>query len=104
MADPESVSLVVGEGGAPRRIAALWRRGAGAPVVWLGGFRSDMAGTKAEALAKWAHERDRSFLRFDYFGHGESSGDFENSTRKFWKSCTARRPEIIALNVSLNPS
>jgi pimeloyl-ACP methyl ester carboxylesterase len=55
-----------------------WRRidGRGPTILWLGGFRSDMTGTKAEALAQWAHDRDRSFLRFDYFGHGESSGDF----------------------------
>jgi pimeloyl-ACP methyl ester carboxylesterase len=55
-----------------------WRRidGRGPTVVWLGGFRSDMAGTKAQVLAEWAHQHGRSFLRFDYFGHGESSGDF----------------------------
>jgi len=55
-----------------------WRRidGRGPTILWLGGFRSDMAGTKAQALADWAHERDRACLRFDYFGHGESSGDF----------------------------
>jgi hypothetical protein len=55
-----------------------WRRvdGAGPTVVWLGGFRSDMAGTKAQVLAEWAQASGRAFLRFDYFGHGESSGDF----------------------------
>ena len=55
-----------------------WRRidGRGPTVVWLGGFRSDMAGTKAQALAEWADAHNRSFLRFDYLGHGESSGDF----------------------------
>lgn len=55
-----------------------WRRlaGAGPTVVWLGGFRSDMAGTKAQALARWAEARGRACLRFDYLGHGESSGDF----------------------------
>jgi pimeloyl-ACP methyl ester carboxylesterase len=55
-----------------------WRRvaGAGPTVVWLGGFRSDMAGTKAQALADWATEAGRAYLRFDYLGHGESSGDF----------------------------
>jgi pimeloyl-ACP methyl ester carboxylesterase len=55
-----------------------WRRvaGAGPTVVWLGGFRSDMAGTKAEALADWAKGRGRAYVRFDYLGHGESSGDF----------------------------
>jgi pimeloyl-ACP methyl ester carboxylesterase len=45
-------------------------------VVWLGGYRSDMTGTKAEALADWAKARGRGYVRFDYFGHGESSGDF----------------------------
>src|SRR5579862_215109 len=56
-----------------------WRRVEGrAPVVvWLGGFRSDMAGTKAQALADWAQETGRAYLRFDYLGHGESSGDFQ---------------------------
>jgi hypothetical protein len=55
-----------------------WRRvdGAGPTVFWLGGFRSDMAGTKAEALADWAKAEGRAYLRFDYLGHGESSGDF----------------------------
>lgn len=55
-----------------------WRRvsGAGPTVVWLGGFRSDMAGTKAQALAEWAAAAGRAYLRFDYLGHGESSGDF----------------------------
>jgi pimeloyl-ACP methyl ester carboxylesterase len=55
-----------------------WRRidGAQPTVVWLGGFRSDMAGTKAQVLAEWAEASGHGFLRFDYFGHGESSGDF----------------------------
>src|SRR4051794_18303928 len=56
-----------------------WRRvdGRGPTVVWLGGFRSDMAGTKAAALAEWASQAGRAYLRFDYLGHGESSGDFQ---------------------------
>ncbi|MGB0499468.1 MAG: alpha/beta hydrolase, partial [Rubricella sp.] len=45
-------------------------------VVFLGGFRSDMAGTKAQYLHEWAVAAGRDFLRFDYTGHGESSGDF----------------------------
>jgi len=55
-----------------------WRSvaGAGPTVVWLGGFRSDMAGTKAQALADWAKASGRACVRFDYLGHGESSGDF----------------------------
>jgi pimeloyl-ACP methyl ester carboxylesterase len=64
-----------------------WRRvaGAGPTVVWLGGFRSDMAGTKAQALADWALARSRAYLRFDYFGHGESSGDFRQGTITRWR-------------------
>jgi pimeloyl-ACP methyl ester carboxylesterase len=64
-----------------------WRRvdGAGPTVVWLGGYRSDMAGTKAEALAGWAIANGRAYLRFDYFGHGESSGDFREGTITRWR-------------------
>src|ERR1700761_3242673 len=56
-----------------------WRRvaGNGPAVVWLGGFRSDMTGTKAEALADWAAAHGRAYVRFDYLGHGDSSGDFQ---------------------------
>ena len=43
----------------------------------MGGFRSDMAGTKAQALAEWAAAQGRAYVRFDYLGHGESSGDFQ---------------------------
>lgn len=65
-----------------------WRRveGAGPTVVWLGGFRSDMAGAKAQALADWAKADGRAYLRFDYFGHGESDGDFANGTITRWRA------------------
>ena len=65
-----------------------WRRmdGAGPTVVWLGGFRSDMAGTKAQALADWALAEGRGYVRFDYLGHGESSGAFENGTISRWRA------------------
>ena len=64
-----------------------WRRvaGAGPTVVWLSGYRSDMTGTKAEALADWAQEKGRGYLRFDYFGHGESSGDFVRGSITRWR-------------------
>jgi len=64
-----------------------WRRvaGEGPVVVWLGGFRSDMAGTKAEALADWARAAGRDFLRFDHFAHGESSGDFLQASVTRWR-------------------
>ncbi len=45
-------------------------------VVFLGGFKSDMTGTKATHLEAWCRARGRAFLRFDYTGHGQSSGDF----------------------------
>jgi len=56
-----------------------WRRvdGTGPTLVWLGGFRSDMSGTKAQALADWAAASGRACVRFDYLGHGQSSGDFQ---------------------------
>ena len=64
-----------------------WRHvaGAGPTVVWLGGFRSDMAGAKAQALADWALASGRAYVRFDYFGHGESSGDFADGTITRWR-------------------
>ena len=64
-----------------------WRKveGRGPTIVWLGGFKSDMAGTKAQALADWAMVEGRSYVRFDYFGHGESSGDFAAGTISRWR-------------------
>ena len=59
--------------------------GAGPDVVWLGGFGSDMTGTKAQALADWAEASGRSFVRFDYSGHGRSSGDFRAGTITRWR-------------------
>jgi pimeloyl-ACP methyl ester carboxylesterase len=76
--------LRLGASGAARDIAVLARPGAGPPVVWLGGFRSDMRATKAEALDAWAAETGRAFVRFDYSGHGESGGVFEDATIGQW--------------------
>ena len=53
-------------------------------VVWFGGFKSDMTGTKATALDAWAAARGQAFVRFDYFGHGASSGDFADGTIGRW--------------------
>ena len=65
-----------------------WRRveGQGPTVVWLGGFMSDMTGTKAEALAHWADANGRAYVRFDYLGHGASSGDFSDGTITRWRA------------------
>jgi len=59
-----------------RRLAHVRTPGAGPGVMFLGGFKSDMTGTKAQFLEGWARERGRAFLRFDYSGHGQSSGAF----------------------------
>ena len=53
-------------------------------IVFLGGFRSDMTGIKALALEKFCQENNKSFIRFDYRGHGTSTGSFEESTITTW--------------------
>ncbi|HUO21788.1 MAG TPA: alpha/beta hydrolase [Caulobacteraceae bacterium] len=68
------------------RLAYMRQDGRGPTVVWLGGFRSDMTGTKAEALGRWAGARGQGFLRFDYFAHGASSGDFAMGTITRWRA------------------
>ena len=73
--------LDLGDG---RRIAHRRTSGDGPGVVFLGGFRSDMTGTKATFLETWAKARGRAFLRFDYTGHGASSGDFLDGTIGGW--------------------
>lgn len=66
------------------RIALRQRQGRSPGIVWLGGFRSDMLGTKAETLHDWAQENDHGFCRHDYSGHGESSGVFAEGTISRW--------------------
>jgi pimeloyl-ACP methyl ester carboxylesterase len=58
--------------------------GAAPGVFWLGGFHSDMQGTKAQALARWAAENKRACVRFDYSGHGESDGAMTDGTIGRW--------------------
>ncbi len=53
-------------------------------LTWLGGFKSEMTGTKATALADWARAANRHLLRFDYYAHGASSGDFTRATVTRW--------------------
>lgn len=67
-----------------RRIAYRKTGGEGPGVVFLGGFRSDMEGTKALWLEDWARRTGRAFLRFDYSGHGRSSGRFEEGCIGDW--------------------
>lgn len=67
-----------------RRIAYDRLEGAGPGVVFLGGFKSDKEGIKALALEAWCKARGRAFLRFDYSGHGASSGDFLDGAIGDW--------------------
>jgi pimeloyl-ACP methyl ester carboxylesterase len=76
--------IEVGEGGAARRIAVRARAGGTPGLFWLGGFNSDMAGTKALALDGWAAEHGQACVRFDYSGHGESGGAFVDGTIGRW--------------------
>jgi pimeloyl-ACP methyl ester carboxylesterase len=76
--------MTVGAGTGERKIAVRRREGKGPGLVWLGGFSSDMRGTKVQALDEWAARHGRALLRFDYSGHGESSGDFDTGTIGLW--------------------
>lgn len=53
-------------------------------VLFLTGLRSDMMGTKAQALSDFCEERKQGFTRFDYHGHGFSSGEFADGTIGLW--------------------
>ena len=74
----------VGQGSEARRIAVRARSGGPPGLFWLGGFKSDMQGTKALALDAWAEQRNRACIRFDYSGHGKSGGDFVDGTIGRW--------------------
>jgi pimeloyl-ACP methyl ester carboxylesterase len=76
--------LDVGTGIAARRIAVRGREGVAPGLFWVGGFKSDMKGTKAEALDLWARDHGRAITRFDYSGHGESGGNFTDGTIGRW--------------------
>ncbi len=53
-------------------------------IIFLSGFKSDMNGTKAQAISEYAIKNDYDFISFDYFGHGNSSGEFINGTINTW--------------------
>jgi len=80
MDDLERLTRADGETLAIRRV-----RGSGPTVVWIGGFRSDMDGTKALALDAAARERGWNYLRYDHFAHGASSGDWREATIGRWR-------------------
>src|SRR6185295_15342777 len=84
MSEASLKSINVGKGPAARRIAVRARDGKPPGLFWLGGFKSDMKGTKAVALDEWAGKTGRASIRFDYSGHGESGGAFTDGTIGSW--------------------
>ncbi len=84
MSDPQYLETPQG-----RRIAYHLTVGDGPCVVFLGGLKSDMEGTKAVHLEAWCAAQGRAFLRFDYSGHGQSSGTFEEGCIGDWAEDTA---------------
>jgi len=80
----KSEILTLGDGDSHRKIAILRRTGTAPGFFWLGGFKSDMAGTKALALDAYAAGRGLAMTRFDYSGHGLSGGRFEDGTISRW--------------------
>ena len=82
--EQEPAFIEVGTGEGARRIAVRARKGGAPGLFWLGGFNSDMKGTKAVALDAWAAEHGRASVRFDYSGHGESGGKFADGTIGRW--------------------
>jgi len=84
--EPQPLFLDVGADNDTRRIAVRARSGSALRpgLLWLGGFNSDMKGTKAVALDAWASEKQCAFVRFDYSGHGESGGAFTDGTISRW--------------------
>ncbi len=71
-----------------RRLAYHKSEGAGPTIVFLGGLKSDMEGTKAVHLEAWSKARGQAFLRFDYSGHGESSEAFTDGCIGDWHEDT----------------
>ena len=82
--DVPLADIEVGTDDAARSIAVRARAGRAPGLFWLGGFNSDMKGTKALALDAWAAEHGRASVRFDYSGHGESGGRFADGTIGRW--------------------
>ncbi len=68
-------------------------------IIFLPGLKSDMEGTKAKFLHSYCEKKHRSYIRFDYYGHGKSSGKFEDTTIKEWYSSL----EILFKELTLPP-
>jgi pimeloyl-ACP methyl ester carboxylesterase len=88
MSDNSLKFLDIGEDVERRALAVRAQAGAPPGLFWLSGYKSDMKGTKAEALAHWAASGGRACVRFDYSGHGESGGAFTDGTIGRWLADT----------------
>ena len=84
------------------RLAYHSTRGETPGIIFLGGLRSDMTGTKAAALEQACKVRGQSFIRFDYFGHGQSGGRFIDGTITRWRDdaiavldATSEGPQVL---------
>jgi pimeloyl-ACP methyl ester carboxylesterase len=77
-------TMLVGSGALARPIAVLTRPGGAPGLFWLGGFRSEMTGSKAGALDAFGAANGLAVTRFDYSGHGQSGGDFLEGTISRW--------------------
>jgi len=84
MINPPPTYLAIGTESSKRRVAVRLQEGLRPGLFWLGGFNSEMRGTKAQALAQWAAENGRACARFDYSGHGESGGPATDGTIGRW--------------------
>jgi len=84
MSEARLTSLTIEPPASARTIAVRLREGKSPGLFWLGGFMSDMKGTKAQALDQWADAQGRACIRFDYSGHGESGGEFTQGTIGRW--------------------
>ena len=100
--DVKLLHLEVGSGAAARQIAIRRQEGRAPGLFWLGGLKSDMRGTKAAALAAHSARTGRACVRFDYSGHGESGGCFDQGTISRWLEeaiavfeTHARGPQIV---------
>ncbi|MCW5695953.1 MAG: alpha/beta hydrolase [Bauldia sp.] len=101
MNDTSVETLTIGDELETRTIAVLRRPGGSPGLLWLGGYRSDMRGTKAEAVDRYAEANGLAFTRLDYSGHGASGGDFAEGTISRWLAeaeavfATTTGPQIV---------
>jgi pimeloyl-ACP methyl ester carboxylesterase len=102
MSEVRLTSITVESPPPSRTIAVRAREGKSPGLFWLGGFKSDMKGTKADALDQWAAGEGRGCVRFDYSGHGESGGEFTDGTIGRWLAESvavytqfAKKPQVV---------